>query len=268
MSLLKGIGRIAKRGAGLIPGPTGTAIRAGISAGEALAGRRPSTTFPISRPRMPTSTASSFIPGGGLVPPPVYTPPPPVNGGPGMRPVGPGLDSGAVQVAGVPGAIVAGAFAAPVVARLAQAFTRFSQAIGGFLTLDAINQLFSQPFGAWPGDALGYFQSFMNKEGRSIISGGSFLPGFPMDVITDPMLDTICRAPKGYVIVEYEGQKVAMLKDVARKFGFWKPASKPPISATEYRQAKAAGRVANKVARLASTLDCKPLKVTRTCRKR
>lgn len=253
MSLIKIGGRLLRKAGSIVPGPVGGLIRGGFALGDAV-------TSGAGRP------APQPMPGIALAPmPPSIPAPPPIIPPSGPRPVGPGPGSGAVTVSGVPGQVVAAAFAPAIISRLGQAFARFAQAAGGFLTLDAINQLFSQPFGNWPGDALGYFRSFMNSEGRSIIGGGmspSGLPGFPTEIITEPIMDTINRAPRGYVIVEHEGRKIAMLKEVARKFGYWKPAAKPPISATEYRQAKAAGRVANKVARLSSALECVPKRKT------
>lgn len=282
MGLLKRIGRIAKKAAPGIARIAGTAIggpalgaAAGAGARAAIGSARQRVTQAL-QPVIGAPMMAAFASGqpiSGLVPPPMMPPPPPPNltpppPPPGTRPPGP-----IVQVNNVPGNVVAVAFAPAIISRLAQAFSRWSTGLGAFISIDAVMELFQQPFSSWPGDALGYFQSFMNSEGQQIL-GGSGMKGLdalmPQDIILPPIIDTIHRAPKNYVIVEKDGQKVAMLKVIAQKFGFWKPSAKPPISATEYRQAKAAGRVANKVERLAKTLDTKPLKVSRTtsCRKR
>lgn len=271
--LLRGIGRIVRPIVGNLPGPVGTIGRGAFAIGDAInRGRRPNRPAVNLAPGIPGTVPG--LPGGFAMPtpPPQPTPPPPtIPRDP--RPVGPGPGSGAVTVAGVPGQVVAVALPA-VAGRLAQAFARFSQGLGGYLTLDAINELFRQPFGAWPGDALGAFRSFMNtSEAQSLLSTSSGVSGlFPQAVIVDPIIDTIHRAPRGYVIVEYpenSGRKMAMLKTVARQFGYWKPAAKPPISATEYKQAKAADKVGRKLMTVAKNLDHKPISITqKTCRTR
>jgi len=60
----------------------------------------------------------------------------------------------------------------------------------------------------------------------------------PMSVVVQPTLRAVADAPPGYVIVECpkkSGNKVAMLKSVARSMGYWKPRRKPPIKASDYR---------------------------------
>ena len=60
----------------------------------------------------------------------------------------------------------------------------------------------------------------------------------PVSVVVQPSVRAVATAPPGYVIVECpkgSGNKVAMLKAVARSMGYWKPRRKPPIKAGDYR---------------------------------
>lgn len=72
--------------------------------------------------------------------------------------------------------------------------------------------------------------------------------------LNHPNIRTFYRAPKGYVIVrdpatgQYYG---AVRKDVARRAGLWKPAAKPPISATDWKHYKSAKRVEKKLKKIA-----------------
>lgn len=64
----------------------------------------------------------------------------------------------------------------------------------------------------------------------------AFLKSFALD---DSALRVYYRAPKGYVVVrDPSGKPYAVLKSVARSFGLWKPARKPPISATDWKNFK------------------------------
>jgi len=68
----------------------------------------------------------------------------------------------------------------------------------------------------------------------------SGLPEFLKQYALDPaQLRSYLRAPKGYVIVhDAAGNAYALLKQVARMYHLWKPAAKPPISATDYKHFK------------------------------
>lgn len=58
-------------------------------------------------------------------------------------------------------------------------------------------------------------------------------------VLDDAYLKPYYRAPKGYVVVrDPNGRPYAMNKWYARKIGMWKPAAKPPISATDWKHYK------------------------------
>ena len=65
------------------------------------------------------------------------------------------------------------------------------------------------------------------------VSGGDPCPQIPVTV--PPGVRQVAVAPPGYVIVNCGGQKVAMLKPVARSLGKWKPRRKPPIKASDWR---------------------------------
>jgi hypothetical protein len=63
-----------------------------------------------------------------------------------------------------------------------------------------------------------------------------YLKQFALD---DAYLHVYYRAPKGYVIVrDKSGRAFAVNKTIAKQFGLWKQAAKPPISATDYKHYK------------------------------
>lgn len=66
-------------------------------------------------------------------------------------------------------------------------------------------------------------------------------------IADDRYLKTYYRAPKGYVVIDWNGKKVPMLKWAAIKFGFWKPAKKPPISVKQWQCLKKANQTVNKI---------------------
>jgi hypothetical protein len=81
----------------------------------------------------------------------------------------------------------------------------------------------------------------------------NLIPGMPNAIVTGVHYRQVADAPPGYVVVECppgSGNKVAMLKEQARKFGYWKPRAKPPMSAAEGRQLRRAARLAAKVEKL------------------
>ena len=68
-----------------------------------------------------------------------------------------------------------------------------------------------------------------------------------------PQVTQRLKAPRGYVIVECpenSGRKVAMLKELARKYGYWKPRKKPPISVKDWRCLMRAEATVNRVDRV------------------
>lgn len=58
---------------------------------------------------------------------------------------------------------------------------------------------------------------------------------------------TVRKAPKGYAIVNYNGNVVAMKKEIARSMGLYKNRKKAPITALEYNALKTADRVERKI---------------------
>ena len=71
--------------------------------------------------------------------------------------------------------------------------------------------------------------------------------------VTAPFIANVMRAPKGYVLVTCNGQRVAMLKEIAVKMGYWKRRRKPPMSASEWKTLTTAKRVMKKSKRIAET---------------
>ncbi len=77
----------------------------------------------------------------------------------------------------------------------------------------------------------------------------AYLKQFALD---DAYLKTYYRAPRGYVIIrDASGRPFAVNKQMARSFGLWKPAKKPPISVGDWQKFKAAERVEKKLKKIA-----------------
>lgn len=85
-------------------------------------------------------------------------------------------------------------------------------------------------------------------------------------IVTSVRTETVSRAPKGYVTVKdpVTGQKVAVLKEVARAEGLWKPRKKPPISAGDWNKLKTAKRVHKKAEKIAKEAGFHVYKEART----
>ena len=65
----------------------------------------------------------------------------------------------------------------------------------------------------------------------------------------------VAKPPRGYVLVDYDGQELFMLKGCARDLGLWKPRRKPPISASDYRTLMKASATAKKIDRISKMAD-------------
>jgi hypothetical protein len=66
-------------------------------------------------------------------------------------------------------------------------------------------------------------------------------------IVMAPQATTVMKAPPGYVVVMCRGQKVAMLKPVARSLGLWKPRKKPPIKVSDWQALMKADRTIKKL---------------------
>jgi len=76
-----------------------------------------------------------------------------------------------------------------------------------------------------------------------------FLSQFALD---DAYLRVYYRAPRGYVLLrDANGKPYAVLKQIARSFGLWKPSAKPPISATDYKHYKRNKAIEKKLVKIA-----------------
>lgn len=76
-----------------------------------------------------------------------------------------------------------------------------------------------------------------------------YLKKFSLD---DSYLRVYYRAPHGYVVVrDAQGRPFAVLRPVARMFGLWRPAAKPPISATDWRHYKKNKQIEKKLIKIA-----------------
>tara|TARA_Y100000310_G_C20526434_1_gene736288 strand:- start:26 stop:544 length:519 start_codon:yes stop_codon:yes gene_type:complete len=89
-----------------------------------------------------------------------------------------------------------------------------------------------------PSDIYG-FPDFIERQifpGNFPAAPASSAGGCPQIPVTvSPGVRQVAVAPPGYVIVNCNGVKTAMLKPVARSLGKWKPRRKPPIKASDWR---------------------------------
>lgn len=75
-----------------------------------------------------------------------------------------------------------------------------------------------------------------------------FLKQFSLD---DSYLKVYYRAPRGYVVLrDAQGRPFAVMKQVAKQFGLWKPSPKPPISVTDWRCLRRAESVERKLRKI------------------
>lgn len=84
--------------------------------------------------------------------------------------------------------------------------------------------------------------------------GGFNLSGIA--ALRPPTLPLVPReayhVPKGYVLIRHPqtGQRMVVLKELARAIGAWKPRAKAPIKASEWRAAKKAKAIENKLSKM------------------
>lgn len=70
--------------------------------------------------------------------------------------------------------------------------------------------------------------------------------------LDDAYLKPYYRAPKGFVVVrDSSNRPFALQKDIAKFFHLWRPAAKPPISATEWKHYKSNKRIEKKLTEVA-----------------
>lgn len=71
--------------------------------------------------------------------------------------------------------------------------------------------------------------------------------------LDDAYLKTYVRAPKGFVVLrDASGRPFAVQKEIAKFFGLWKPAAKPPISATDWKHYKRNKQIEKKLKKVAA----------------
>jgi hypothetical protein len=76
-----------------------------------------------------------------------------------------------------------------------------------------------------------------------------YLKSFALD---DAYLKIYYRAPRGYVIVrDANGRPFAVNKVIARQFGIWRAAAKPPITATDWKNYKRSKTIEKKLLKIA-----------------
>ena len=85
--------------------------------------------------------------------------------------------------------------------------------------------------------------------------------GRPLAVYPEEI--TQVRGPKGYVVVEWNGERVAVQKGVAMKLGLYSPPPKPPVSGWDMRAINRAHAAKKRVGKLAKRVGFKGCKVGR-----
>ena len=113
----------------------------------------------------------------------------------------------------------------------------------------------SGDWNSWPSDIKGVFQDWW----RDSYDMGGYADApdvqtlYPelQGLVINPIKKVVNEAPKGYTMVTYKGQRVAMLDQLAKTLGLMpKRRAKAPISGTEYRSLKEAGKVIRKLDRM------------------
>ena len=87
--------------------------------------------------------------------------------------------------------------------------------------------------------------------GEFVGNGSRNVQGCPPVVVPVRVINR-AQVPRGYVVVidPATNKKVGMLKSVARNCGLWKPARKPPISASDWRCLQKANSTVKKLDRV------------------
>lgn len=98
------------------------------------------------------------------------------------------------------------------------------------------------------------------------MSGREFTPygdltdkyGRPVAVYPEEIVQV--RGPRGYVVVNYQGERVAIQSRVAQKMGLYTPPTKPPISAADMKAIRRAASARKRVAKTAKMVGMKGCK--------
>jgi hypothetical protein len=127
--------------------------------------------------------------------------------------------------------------AKPKVKKLGAGMLSAAKTIGTFAAADLVGSQMSKAL-AGPAGFGGSLPALPGMGGLSALTsrpGASIQSAMP-DVLDTSVLKTYYRAPKGYVIVRdpSSGSVVAVRKAVARAYKLWRPARKPPISASDW----------------------------------
>ncbi len=176
----------------------------------------------------PLATIASFIPGGGIIAGGLKMAGKALSSPAGRAAVGvAGLGAGVAALGGFSGAGVGGLPALP--------------GGGGVPVPSAFPSVGTLPAWRGPGGKLQWpWQDPRTAEA---------LKPFALD---DAYLRVCYRAPKGYVVVrDASGKPYPVMKWAARRFGLWKPKSKPPISAGDWHKYQTALRVEKKLVKIA-----------------
>lgn len=120
-------------------------------------------------------------------------------------------------------------------------------------TWDMFLQMMQHPFSDWGTNLQNMYKQWLSQNYPNLVGGGSS-GNLPMETAQVKTVVTHRASKPGYVVVKYNGQYIAVTKAEAKRFG-WKPRHKPPISAKEWREAKAAKKVEHRIKKVAEELD-------------
>lgn len=99
--------------------------------------------------------------------------------------------------------------------------------------------------------------------GREFTQYGDGVDKYGRPLAVYPEEVTQVRGPKGYVVVDWDGERVAVQKGVAVKLGLYTPPPKPPVSGWDMRAINRAHSAKKRVGKLAKRVGFKGCKVGR-----
>lgn len=134
----------------------------------------------------------------------------------------------------------------------------FSEFLFGVGLMDFARAVPEAPWGQWSSNLRRLFRQWWSDRFKELPGGDAPTLGggfSAMPLITEAVPVTQLRAPKGYVMVDVNGQKVAMLEGAARQFRLWRPRRKPPITAADLAAINRAARAKKRIKALDKKVD-------------
>lgn len=99
--------------------------------------------------------------------------------------------------------------------------------------------------------------------GREYTPYGDLTDKYGRPIAVYPAEVVQVRGPRGYVVVNYNGEQVAIQSRVAQKMGLYTPPAKPPITAADMKAIRRANGARKRVQRTAKMVGLKGCKTGR-----